>query len=135
MTDLITTPAEIERLAAQMIERQQRSGLAEEQPVILHPEYSGLDYDTVYTIILRPVPGGKMQLLTTNYGRHWPMPRRAELAAAFGVPAEERPDFAILKGWQVTKWSWTPATIKQINFLPAVGSIMPPRANNYQERS
>lgn len=135
MTDLITTTAEIQRLAAQMIERQAKSGLAEEQPVILHPEYSGLDYDTVYTIILRPAPGGKLQLLTTNYGRHWPMPRRAELAAAFGVPPEVQPDFAILNGWQITKWTWPAKQVKQANFLPAVGSISPPRANNYRERN
>lgn len=133
MTDLITTPAEIERLAAAMIERQARSGRAEEQPVILHPEYSGLEYDTVYTLILRPAPGGKLQLLTTNYGRHWPQSRRAELAAAFGVTANVQPDFAIHNGWQITKWTWMPAEkAEQSSFLPAVGSSPTPGANNYK---
>lgn len=125
MTDLITTPAEVERLADQMIERQRQSKVAEEQPIILAPDYSGLDHDAVYTIILRPAPGLKMQLLTTNYGRHWPAARRAELAAAFGVPGEIEPEFVIIKGWQITKWTW-PVKTEQTNFLPAVGKTVPP---------
>lgn len=105
MTHLITSPAEITQLAAQMIQRQTQTGLAEERPVILAPDYNGLDHDTIYTLILRPAPGGLRQLLTTNYGRHWPTPRRAELTQAFGVPPEIEPDFQIINGWQITKWT------------------------------
>lgn len=115
-------PAEIQRLAQQMVERQQRSGLAEETWVILHPEYSGHDSDAVYQIILRPAPGGKLQLITGCWGRHYPAPRQAELAQAFGVPDGVNPDFAIIKGWQITKWTWTAAkNVEQANFLHVAG--------------
>jgi hypothetical protein len=127
----IATPADLASLAQDMRERYANTGQIEEQKISLSPEYTGLDHETIYTLTLRPAPGQAMQLLSISLGRHWPTAHRAEIARAFNIPVETRPNFQIVKGWQVTKWTWRPTvTVEQFDFLPAIGPVIP---NNYRD--
>jgi hypothetical protein len=121
----INNPTDLDPLARQMYEHIRNNGSPAEVHIIL-------EMSVAFQIILRPGAQEQVQLLAVGAGLYFPEDWREDLKAAFGVPAECRPDFNIIRRYYALKWTWTEVERPQQLALALPGLAEASRANNYK---